>query len=299
MHVVGLKFSHLVLGVAALAVVPAAPAGAADVIVVSLKPHRAVYAMGLANSTGTGGPIDVRGVMYYEMTESCEAWKIDTRVLMRSNYSNAEEEIENLRKMTTWEAKDGLGFRFRLDETTQGQPSDKLRGVAVIDAAGAPGVAEFTEPRNGQSELPKGSMFPTHHMIELIKRSASGATHYATVVFDGASVDDPYEVSALIGEAPDSNLSDAVKKTLGEGVRWKARLAYFPVAKRAETPEYELSVLYRDDGIVENVRQDYDDHSIEARLRQIEILPGPVCEGPLAPMPLDHEPEDDEDKTTE
>jgi hypothetical protein len=286
------------LGVA-LGFLPVFPLHAADDAVASaLKPHRAVYAMGLANSTGTGGPIDVRGVMYYEMSESCEAWKIDTRVLMRSNYPNAEEEIENLRKMTTWEAKDGLGFRFRLDETTQGQPGDKLRGVAVIDAAGSPGVAEFTEPKNGQSELPKGSMFPTHHMVELIKRSTSGAAHYTTVVFDGASVEDPYEVSALIGEAPESNLSDAVRKTLGEGARWKARLAYFPVAKRAETPEYELSVLYRDDGIVENVRQDYDDHSIEARLRQIEILPRPVCQGPTPPMPLDHE-QDDGDETTE
>ena len=189
------------------------------------------------------------------------------------------------------------GLRREADSSLRGE--DESLHAAEAEA-GAPGVAEFTEPRNGQSELPKGSMFPTHHMIELIKRSASGATHYATVVFDGASVDDPYEVSALIGEAPDSNLSDAVKKTLGEGVRWKARLAYFPVAKRAETPEYELSVLYRDDGIVENVRQDYDDHSIEARLRQIDILPRPVCEGPPAPMPLDHdEPENGEDETTE
>ena len=261
-----------------------------------LKPHRAVYAMGLAGATGTSGPVDARGVMYYEMAETCEAWKIDTKVLMRTGYAGAEEEIENLRKMTTWEAKDGLGFRFRLDETTQGQISDKLRGVAVVDAPGASGVAEFVEPQNTQSNLPKGSMFPSQHMVEIIRRSQAGNAHFTATVFDGASVDDPYEISALIGEAPPSNLSDEVKKTLGEGARWKARLAYFPVAKRAETPEYELSVLYRDDGIVESVRQDYDDHSIEARLRQIEILPHPSCEVPAAPAPEGHLPDGVEDE---
>lgn len=261
-----------------------------------LKPHRAVYSMGLAGATGSGGPIDARGVMYYEMVETCEAWKIDTKVLMRSAYPGAEEEIENLRKMTTWEAKDGLGFRFRLDEMTQGQASDKLRGVAVVDAVGASGIAEFIEPQNTQAELPKGAMFPSQHMFEIIRRSRAGNPHFSAIVFDGASLDDPSEISALIGEAPASNLSDEVKKTLGEGARWKARLAYFPVAKKAETPEYELSVLYRDDGIVETVRQDYDDHSIEARLRQVEILPRPSCEVPALPLPAGHLPDGVEDE---
>ena len=263
-----------------------------DAIVAALKPHRAVYAMGLAGSTGVGGPSQVRGVMYYEMVDTCDAWKIDTKVLMRTVYAGSEEEVENLRKMTTWEAKDGLGFRFRVEETTQGQADEKLRGVAVIDKAGAPGVAEFSEPQTVQSDLPKGSMFPTHHMAELIRRSAEGNGHFGTVVFDGSSLDDPYEISALIGEAPASNLPDEVKQTLGQGARWKARLAYFPVSKRAETPEFEMSVLYRDDGIVESVRQDYDDHSIEARLRHIEILPRAVCEAPAAPSSPENAPSD-------
>jgi hypothetical protein len=124
-------------------------------------------------------------------------------------------------------------------------------------------------------------------MAEIIRRSLAGNTHFNAVVFDGASADDPYEISALIGEAPASNLPDDVKKVLGDSPRWKARLAYFPLAKRAETPEYELSVLYREDGIVESVRQDYEDHSIEARLRQIEILPHASCEAPAEPMPDD------------
>lgn len=277
------------------------PAAAEHSDAARLKPHRAVYAMSLAGSSGVGGPSQVRGVMYYEMVETCEAWKIDTKVLLRSVYGG-EDEVENLRKIQTWEAKDGLGFRFRLDETAQGQPEQQLRGVAVIDGSELAGVAEFSAPQSTQSDLPKGATFPTRHMAELIRRSAAGDTHFTRVVFDGASLDDPYEVSALIGEAPASVMSSDVQATLGEGARWKVRLAYFPVSKSAETPEFELSVLFRDDGIVENMRQDYDDHSLDARLRQIEFLPRPVCEVAAnpnlepAPPPADDE-DGDEDET--
>lgn len=277
----------------------AAPGQAAESLTVGLKPHRAVYAMGLTGPTGMSGPSAARGVMYYEMVDTCDAWKVDTKVLMRTTYSGADEEIENYRRVTTWEGKDGLGFRFRLDEKTQGQTSDRLRGVAVIDSAGATGIAEFSEPENTQADLPKGAMFPAQHMAELIKRSRAGNPHYSAIVFDGASLDDPYEISALIGAAPAQSLPDEIKATLGEGARWKARLAYFPVAKKAETPEYELSATYRDDGIIENLRQDYDDHSIEARLRQIEILPNAVCEA-NAPVPsLERLPDGVEDDTSE
>ena len=107
--------SRLTLAAAALwACIGSTPGQAADdPIERALKPHRAVYAMGLAGTTGVGGPTQVRGVMYYEMTETCDAWKIDTKVLLRTVYAGGEEEVENLRKMTTWESKDGLGFRFR------------------------------------------------------------------------------------------------------------------------------------------------------------------------------------------
>ncbi len=271
------------------------PAAADDTGTGRLKPHRAVYAMNLAGSSGVGGPSQVRGVMFYEMVETCEAWKIDTKVLLRSVYGG-DEEIENLRKIQTWEAKDGLGFRFRLDESAQGQVEQQLRGVAVIDGPNLAGVAEFSAPQSTQSDLPKGATFPTRHMAELIRRSTAGDTHFTRVVFDGASLDDPYEVSALIGDAPASVLAPEIQATLGEGARWKARLAYFPVSKSAETPEFELSVLYRDDGIVENIRQDYDDHSLDARLRQIEFLSRPFCEAPALPLapPSEVEPASEE-----
>ena len=270
---------HITLGAllaAVLAMGLALPAAADEGPDIVQQPHRAVYAMGLGGSPGVGGPALVRGVMVYEVAETCEAWKIDTKVLMFTSYG--DEEVETLRKVATWESKDGLGFRFTVEETTAGKPVETIRGVAVLDAPGQGGVAEFTRPRAMKVELPKGTVFPTVHMIQMIRRSLAGPGHFGKVVFDGSTLDDPFVVSAIIGPAPDSKVPPEVAETLGQRPRWESRLAYFPVAKKSETPDFELTVVYRDDGIVEGIRQEYDDHVIDSRLRQLELTPRPLCE---------------------
>jgi len=265
--------------VAAPLVANGAEVGAPEV---AQQPHRALYAMGLAGTSGVGGPSQIRGVMSYEVTETCEAWKTDTKVLIRSVYG--EDEVETVRKMSSWESKDGLGFRFRVDETQGGKPSEAIRGVAVLDGEGQAGIAEYTQPRTAKAPLPRGTVFPTAHMTQMIRRSIDASGHFGKVVFDGSSTDDPFVVSAIIGPASESKLPQEAQAVLGSRPRWEARLAYFPVAKKSETPEFELTVTYRNDGIVETIRQEYEDHAIESRLRQIELLARPTCFVPDAPL---------------
>ena len=263
---------------AVLAAPAAAPSHAADAPV--QQPHRAVYSMALANASGVGGPAQVRGAMVYEVLDGCDAWRVDTKVMMLTAYG--EEEVESVRLMSSWEAKDGLSFRFKVDEKTGGKPGESLRGVAVLDGPGLPGVAEFTRPQPQKVELPKGTAFPTTHMIEMIQRAQAGERHFGKVVFDGSTLEDPYVVSAVIGPAPASKLAPEVAAALrkadgGEHPRWEGRLAYFSVQKKTETPDFELTVVFRDDGVIEAIRQDYEDHSVDSRLRQVELLPLAVC----------------------
>lgn len=259
-------------------------AGALPASAIELQPHRAVYSMMLAGPPAVGGPQAVRGVMLYQMNDGCEAWKIDTKVLLRTVYGG-EDEVENVRTMTTWEAKDGLGFRYRMEETHAGQEAEQIAGVAVLDAPGGAGVAEYTQPQSARVELPKGALFPTKHLEQLIQRSMAGPGSFSKVVFDGATTDEPYDVSALIGAAPELALGAGVTTKMGLRPRWLAHFAYFQSSKKTETPDFELSVVYRDDGIVEDIRQDYGDHVIDARLQQVDLLPKAVCNGAPAPAP--------------
>jgi hypothetical protein len=49
------------------------------------------------------------------------------------------------------------------------------------------------------------------------------------------------------------------------------------VKSREQTPEFELDIEMRADGIVSRFVQEFDDYSIEARLSQIDFLEGANC----------------------
>ncbi|MAF49333.1 MAG: DUF1849 family protein [Rhodospirillales bacterium] len=261
-------FAALVVSVSA---VP--DAFAADGILV---PHRAIYAMSLSTTGSASGPSAVRGVMSYEFADKCDGWQVNTRVLLRTSYG-AGPEVENLRVVKTWEAKDGLGFRFRVTETHAGRQRSRIKGVAVLDENGG-GVAEYTLPSEHRITLPRGTMFPIRHIEAMIRRAKAGGGHFGNVVFDGATEDEPYQVSAVIGaQETTDRRTPGIKKVLRRVKSWMARLAYFPVEAVKDTPAFALNISYREDGIVERMTQYYGDHAIEVRLQQIELLPKDGC----------------------
>lgn len=243
----------------------------------SLVPHRAVYAMHLAKSNGEGGLTSARGVMTYEFKDQCDSWTVESKVYLRLRYGN-HPELENIRSMVTWEAKDGLGFRFRVKEVTNGKMTQEIKGVAALDGTGLGGVAECIKPSSQKVVLPKGTLFPTAHIQSLLRHAAAGGKHMTKTIFDGATLENPYEVSAVIGAGTGTkNLAPKLAKILQEAINWKLRLAYFPVRDSKQTPEIELGVEMRNDGIVSRILQDFGKYAVEARLNQIELLTENGC----------------------
>ena len=178
--------------------------------------------------------------------------------------------------MKTWETKDGSGFRFSFTESGGGQERFRVKGVAVMDEIG--GVAEYSEPVQRRVPLPPGTLFPASHIAAVIKRADNGGGHFGHMVFGGTAANEPYQVSAVIGARENSEARHPeIEKFLGGVKSWKGRLAYFPVVVEKNTPEFELSIIIREDGIVEHIAQDYGDHVVDARLNQIEILPNLDC----------------------
>jgi hypothetical protein len=242
-----------------------------------LVPHRAVYAMNLSKTGSGGGLTGARGVMTYEFRDRCDAWTVESKVYLRLRYGG-HPEVENIRSMVTWEAKDGLGFRFRLTEVTNGKTTEEIKGVAALDGIGLGGVAEFTKPSPKKMALPNGTLFPTAHIQTLIQHSLDGGKHMTKTIFDGATMENPYEVSAVIGKGPGTkSLSPKLAKILSDAANWKMRMAYFPVRDKKQTPELELGVEIRADGIVKRILQDFGEYAVEARLDQVEFLKDSGC----------------------
>jgi len=256
----------------ALVVVVASSGVAAD-----LTPHRAIYSMSLGASSGTGGPASIRGVMSYDFQSRCDAWTVESKVFLKMGFGGRNE-VESVRKMVTWEGKDGLGFRFRMQETHGGKTVQEIKGVALLDGKEEGGVVEYVKPKRFKVDLPKGTMFPTNHIGRIISESVSGGNYVGRHLFDGASLDEPYMVSAIIEKRPKNEAASVEgARALQELATWNARLAYFPVKSSSQTPEFEMGVRYRKNGVVEELVQDYGSYSIVARLNQLELLPAERC----------------------
>lgn len=261
----------------ALATVVAWVDEAPSALAMDLVPHRAIYSMTLGSTSGSGGPAGIRGVMSYEFRSNCDAWTVDATVFLKLSFGR-EREIESIRKIITWEGKDGLGFRFRSSESRDGETVEEIKGVATLDGVGQAGVAEYVKPKGFKVNLPKGTLFPTAHIKTIISTSVSGRNFVGRHLFDGASLDEPYMVSAFIGKRINQKSpAKSAKREPQDLAGWNARLAYFQAHSPDQTPEFEMGVRYRENGIVEELIQDYEAYTVVARLDQLELIPSERC----------------------
>ncbi len=274
-----------------LLAVPAADAGD------QLAPYRALYHLSLASAKSGSGVVAAGGAVLDEWGETCDGWTEQERFLMRLQY--AEQDDEKIRSnLVSWEAKNGLRYRFDERRENSGQdarqssdgddgshgsgPTDEeIRGEAQLDGAGKGGTAEFTRPEAATLSLPAGVLFPTEHTLVLIDRAEAGDQLVTRQLFDGSDVANAAQITAFIGPkipAPTGKSKTAVKSPLLDRPSWRIRLAFFPVASRADgLPDYEETIQLLDNGVVGEMLFDYGDYVIRAKLDDIEALPRPTC----------------------
>jgi hypothetical protein len=238
-----------------------------------LAPHRAIYNMSLSGASSTSGISGAEGAMMYKFEESCDAWTSETKVFLKLLYSEGEA-LETTWSFVSWEAKDGLKYRFRVKQSQNGSPDELIKGDVSRTAENAFAEAIFSSPKDTVIELPEGTMFPTHHLKALISEGQNGTLTFSRTVFDGASLDNPYKINALITSAS----KNASPKSESESDQLKhVRMAFFPLASRKEFPEFELGIDYRSNGIADHILQDFGDFQLNLVPDKIEILNKPAC----------------------
>jgi len=269
---------RVVLAAIMLALTLCGRAGAFDI-----APHRALYSMSLATAKQNSGIVGASGSMVFEWGETCDGWTVEQRYKLRMQHAAAgsgDGEVEIVSNFVTWEAKDGLRYRFYQKKLRNGAPDGETRGEARLDGASKGGAVEFTKPNANTLTLAPGVIFPTAHTLLLIARAASGEQFVAQPVFDGASDENAAEVSAVIGGAQSADsgaAEEAVKNTLLARPSWRMRLAFFPADSGNDKPDYELGMRLLDNGVSRDMVLDYGEFAIKAKLDEIEALPKPRC----------------------
>jgi len=274
---VGAVFAAAVSAGALFAASPALAQPAATslaAVAAKIQPHRAIYAMSLGSARNGSKVSDVRGRMMFEWADACDGWTTEQRFQLRFVYSEGEDMAMNT-NYTTWEAKNGLRYRFNVRKLVNGEVDEEVRGEANLSEGGA-GSAQFTKPDPQEMELPAGTMFPTAHTLAILDHADRKEPFFTRTIFDGSDAEGPTEVSTVVGK-PGTPKDSAKDPLLKVGKAWPVRMAFFPVQSDSAQPEYEMSLHLLENGIAESMQIDYGDFTVNAVLEKIEALPKSGC----------------------
>src|SRR5215813_6481008 len=91
-----------------------------------VAPHRAAYELTLDRASSASDVVDVTGTMDFEWADSCNGWTVKQKSLMTVGYSTGES-AELGWNLLSWEAKDGLKYRFLVRDLQNGAMSDQFK----------------------------------------------------------------------------------------------------------------------------------------------------------------------------
>lgn len=252
-------------------------ARAADV----LLPHRAVYELTLDKATDRSGINTVDGRMVYEFAGSvCDGYTVRFRYVTQID----TDDTSRLSDLQTTAYEDGLGRNFRFaSKSYVDQKLDKeVKGEAIESADGT--QVKLEKPQARSMTLPK-ALFPTAHLLQLLKKARAGEHFYQTQLFDGADDADKVMTTTVVVGKPQPVAKDdperAAMKSLASDEFWPVNIAYFSDGgdkKGEETPDYDVSFKLHKSGITRDLTMDYGEFSIRARLVDLTLFdPESAC----------------------
>jgi hypothetical protein len=180
--------------------------------------------------------------------------------------------------LDAWESKDGLSYRFAVKRAESGRDPVETRGKARLDGPDLGGRVDYSAPEQRMRVLPKGTVFPTRHSLDVLEAAARQELLLWRTVFDGTGAEGIFGVNAAFAEAIPPGALPTFESPLVAGVpSWRMRMAYFHVDQQTAEPDHEQAVRIYANGVVDELEFDYSDFALKASLEQLEALPPPDC----------------------
>ena len=281
----------LVLGFAAAAQYPAkaapvaAPALTAGKVV--LVPHRAVYDLKLAKSSGSRGIEAVRGRILYDFSgNACDGYELQFRQVSELDSAEGKPALSDLRS-TTWEDGDAKNFRFNSENRMNEKQTDVVDGSAERNASAV--AVALAKPSAKNFTVPVDAVFPTEHMRRIVEAAVAGKSILDFPVYDGSETGEKlYNTLTVIGRKIDSGehpANDASGKIpmLSHMPRWPVTISYFEKkdgeAERTgeQTPVYAITFELYENGISRALILDYNDFKISGELTSLDMKKEKPC----------------------
>lgn len=241
-----------------------------------LLSHRAVYSLSKHIESTASDIAGIKGRLELTFEVACDGWRMEQYIGFRL-YHIEGSGLEHVAHVSGWESSDGADYWFNTRSYQDRELLEELSGVARLTQPGEGGETRFAKPEKETRPLPVGTIFPARHLTDLIAAAQAGEQHLTRTVFDGSTLDSPYEITAFIGkerDSDDANASEHVSKKRS----WSFRMAYFQMEAVEPTPEFEISAVLYENGVAGHMVYDYGDFSIDVELRELEALPVQECQ---------------------
>ncbi len=263
----------LVLGLASGSAARAAPAAPEAGSTLPFVGQRALYTLTLATPRDTS-VVAGSGRMGFEVLDACDGWAVRQRLEM--TLVSAEGALTHtLSDYATWEAKNGLVFRFHTLDMTNGDVTDRLAGEARLERTGGPGEVVYSEPTHSKIALPAGTLFPMAQTEAIILAARAGRKFMATPLFDGTDTTGASWSSVAIEgwDPPRAQGTEARFPALAEMPSTYVRVAFFGHELSAMLPDFQIGMRYFLNGVADDLVMDFTNFSMRGRMVHLSILP--------------------------
>ncbi|MET0639101.1 MAG: cell envelope integrity EipB family protein [Hyphomicrobium sp.] len=249
-------------------------------------PHRAVYELSLGDSTAGSGVTGITGRMVYELKgSSCEGFTQNMRFVTVMTNQDGVETVSDLRN-SSWEEADADKLKFSSTQYQNDELADSSQGDALRSKGATPVVGvDLVKPAKKRVSLPTDIYFPMQHASTLVQAAKSGVKMVTANLYDGSEKGEKYYLTnTIIGKdygtgakASPGNFKGADQ--LANIDSWPMAISYFEAGKdqQDQTPSYELSFRYFEDGVTSDLKIDYGEFSIKGQLKEVTFLEPGKC----------------------
>lgn len=249
-------------------------------------PHRAVYDLALGDSTAGSGVTGVTGRMVYELNGSpCAGYTQNMRFVTVMTNQDGAETVSDLRN-SSWEEADAKKLTFASTQYQNDKLADSSQGDALRSKGATPVVGvDLVKPAKKRVSLPTDIYFPMQHASTLVQAAKTGVKMFTANLYDGSEKGEKYYLTnTIIGGKYGTGAAASLGTFKGSDklaaiASWPMTISYFDAGKDHEdqTPSYELSFRYFENGVTSDLKIDYGEFSIKGELKELTFLDPGKC----------------------